>query len=113
MTFLLKYIGVQTGIVFMLMISLAQCVFMLSWTPVPNESTLIFMMAVGFALSMSVSIGQIRGINMDQIKPTRTGSITNLVHLKLSKPKKVFMEFTTQKIRPHFRLLHSAKRSDF
>ena len=62
MTFLLKYIGVQTGIVFMLMSSLVQCVFMLSWTPVPNNSTLIFMMAIVFALSMSVYFGQIRGI---------------------------------------------------
>jgi hypothetical protein len=64
MTFLLKYIGVQTGIVFMLMSSLIQCVFMLAWTPVPNNSVLIFMMAVVFALSMSVYFGQIRGIIM-------------------------------------------------
>ena len=68
MTFLLKYIGVQTGIVFMLMSSLVQCVFMLSWTPVPNNSTLIFMMAIVFALSMSVYFGQIRGINFTKKK---------------------------------------------
>jgi hypothetical protein len=55
MTYFLKAVGVQIGIVFMLMISLIQCVFILSWTPDPQSGKiLVFIMAVGFALSLSV-----------------------------------------------------------
>lgn len=57
MTYFLKAVGVQIGIVFMLMISMIQCVFILSWTPNPETGqVLVFMMAVGFALSLSVTI---------------------------------------------------------
>ena len=56
MTYFLKYVGVQIGIVFMLMVSLMHCVFILSWTPTPEGAKiLVFIMAIGFALSMSVS----------------------------------------------------------
>ncbi len=57
MTYFLKEVGVHIGIVFMLMISMSQCVFILSWTPNPETGqVLVFMMAVGFALSLSVNI---------------------------------------------------------
>jgi hypothetical protein len=42
MTYFLKYVGVQIGIVFMLMISLMQCVFILSWTPNPEGAKVLF-----------------------------------------------------------------------
>ncbi len=61
MSYLLKSVGIMPGIVFMIMMSLIQCVFMLAWTPVPNSSALIYAMAIGFALSQSVANGQVRG----------------------------------------------------
>jgi hypothetical protein len=62
MTYLLKYIGVQVGIVFMLMTAMLQCIFVISWTPVYNNALVVFMMAVAFSFTISVYIGQIRGI---------------------------------------------------
>jgi hypothetical protein len=61
-TYLLKYIGVQLGIIFMLMTAITQSIFIISWTPVYNNTTVIFSMAVGFSLTLSIYAGQIRGI---------------------------------------------------
>ena len=52
----------MSGIIFMVMIALMQSVFMLAWTPISNHSSLIFLMAIGFALSQSVANGQVRGL---------------------------------------------------
>jgi hypothetical protein len=61
-TYLLKYIGVQLGIIFMLMTAMMQSIFIISWTPEYNNATAVFLMAVGFSLTISVYMGQIRGI---------------------------------------------------
>jgi hypothetical protein len=62
MGYILKSIGTEVGMVFMLMVAFAQNVFMLTWTPVINQTYIIFLLAFGFALSQSIGFGQIRGI---------------------------------------------------
>ena len=62
MTYLLKYIGVQLGIIFMIMTAMIQCIFIISWTPVYNSASAVFLMAIAFSFTTSVYMGQIRGI---------------------------------------------------
>ena len=61
MSYVLKYIGTTSGIIFMLMVALCQNILILSWTPNPNQPLWVFLIVVGFAFSQSVSNGQVRG----------------------------------------------------
>jgi hypothetical protein len=60
--YVLKYIGTMAGIIFMLMIAFCQNIFILSWTPLPNETLTVFLVITSFAFSQSVSQGQVRGL---------------------------------------------------
>ena len=62
MIYVLRYAGKTSGIVFMLNISLTQCIFILSWTPNQNDIYVLFLMILGFALSQSIANGQVRGL---------------------------------------------------
>jgi hypothetical protein len=62
MGYILKSIGTEAGMVFMLMVAFAQNLFMLTWTPAINQTYIIFLLAFGFALSQSIGFGQIRGM---------------------------------------------------
>ena len=62
MGYVLKYIGTMTGIIFMLMVAVCQNIFILSWTPVNGEVITVFLVIASFALSQSVSNGQVRGL---------------------------------------------------
>lgn len=53
--YILKHIGLKTGVVFMLVVSAAVDVFILSWTPSQNEKAAVFLLAVGFSLTQSIS----------------------------------------------------------
>ena len=57
MGYVLKYAGVKAGVIFMLTVGLAVSVFILSWTPEPDELS-VFLLMAGFSLSQSVSKGQ-------------------------------------------------------
>jgi hypothetical protein len=62
MGYILKSIGTEAGIVFMLMVAFAQNLFMLAWTPDINQTYIIFLLAFGFGISQSIGYGQVRGI---------------------------------------------------
>ena len=62
MGYILKNVGTEAGMVFMVMVAFAQNVFMVSWTPDINQTYIIFLLAFGFALAQSIGYGQIRGI---------------------------------------------------
>ena len=53
-------IGLNIGIVFMLMVVVTQSIFILSWTPV-LKPIVVFLMSTGFAFSQSIAASQIRG----------------------------------------------------
>jgi hypothetical protein len=57
--YLTKYIPQAALIVFMLMVSIANSLFMLTWTPNPNHLYVIFFMAIAFGLSQAYSTGQL------------------------------------------------------
>ncbi|RMZ96116.1 UNC93 [Brachionus plicatilis] len=60
---LVKYIGLQTTIVLMLMKSLILQVFMLSWTPNPDSGIyIIFLMALSLAFTDCLATSQVRAI---------------------------------------------------
>ena len=61
-SYVLRYIGTMSGIIFMLMVVLCQNIFILSWTPQPNEVTTVFLVIISFAFSQSVSKGQVLGL---------------------------------------------------
>ena len=50
------------GIVFMIMASISHSIFMLSWTPNATQINVIFVMAIGFAVSSSIATGQVQGL---------------------------------------------------
>jgi hypothetical protein len=58
----LKYIGLKAGIVFMLTVSATLNIFILSWTPNPDQMYAVFLLSAGFSLSQSISKGQIIGL---------------------------------------------------
>ncbi|CAF0779572.1 unnamed protein product [Brachionus calyciflorus] len=58
-----KHIGLQTTMVLMLMMSLINQVFMISWTPNPNSgSYVIFLMSVSFAFTDCLATSQVRAV---------------------------------------------------
>ena len=61
MGYVIKYIGPASSIVFMLSISFARCIFVISWIPDKEQLYVIYLMVVGFAVSNSVGTGQVRG----------------------------------------------------
>jgi hypothetical protein len=65
--FVLMNIGVMTGIIFLLMTALANCIFMITWTPNPAKNYVIFLIVIGFAFSHSISNSQIRGIIWNKV----------------------------------------------
>ena len=54
-------IGVMVGIVSMIMIVFAQCIFILAWTPNQIDSYVVYLMMIAFAFTQSVANSQIRG----------------------------------------------------
>ena len=60
-SYILNFTGTTPGIICMVMISMSQCLFMLSWTPNPASVHVIFLMVIGFALSTTIGQGQILG----------------------------------------------------
>ena len=57
--YLTKYIPQSTLIVFMLMVSISNSLFMLTWTPDQNHIYVIFFMAMAFGISQAYSTGQL------------------------------------------------------
>ena len=60
---LVKHIGLQTTMVLMLMVSLANQIFMISWTPNPvSGSYVIFLMSASFAFTDCLATSQVRAV---------------------------------------------------
>lgn len=55
---LVKYVGLQSTFILMLMIEVAHGIFMLSWTPSYDQSYVIYMMAVAFGFTNGVNESQ-------------------------------------------------------
>jgi hypothetical protein len=60
--YLTKYSSQIAFMVFMLMVSIANSIFMLTWVPTQNNFHVIFIMAIAFGLSQSYANGQVRGL---------------------------------------------------
>jgi len=61
MSYLLRYIGSMACIIFVQMTTFAVSIFMLSWTPNPEQNYAIYLVVVAFCVSQSISNGQIKG----------------------------------------------------
>lgn len=60
---LAKHIGLQTTMVMMLLVGLAHCIFMISWTPDYSQGIyVIFLMAATFGFTNSLATAQVRAI---------------------------------------------------
>ena len=59
---LVEYIGIQTSIVFMLLMAFSHAIFMISWTASFNQGYVIFLMAVTFGFTNSLANTQVRSI---------------------------------------------------
>jgi predicted MFS family arabinose efflux permease len=60
--YLTKYLTQPALIVFILMISIVNSIFMLTWTPDPSELYIIFLISISFGTTRAYYIGQIRGL---------------------------------------------------
>jgi hypothetical protein len=57
-----KHVGLKVGIVFMLLVSAAINIFILSWTPDPEQVFVVFLLSAGYAMSQSIAKSQVTGL---------------------------------------------------
>ena len=60
--YLTKHISQAALIVFMLMVSISNSIFMLAWSPSSQYLYVIFIVAMAFGISQSYANGQVRGL---------------------------------------------------
>ena len=61
MSYLLKFIGTMSCIILVQMTIFAVSIFMVSWTPIESEGYSLYLVIIAFAVSQSISNGQIKG----------------------------------------------------
>lgn len=57
-----KYVGLQTTMVMMLLVAIAHSIFMISWTPHVDQAYVIFLMAATLGFTNSLATAQVRAI---------------------------------------------------